>query len=328
MAATLLSSTHVAPTHRVTVRTVGEEATGIRSFAFEPIDGVPLSGWKPGAHIDVHLPSGTIRQYSLCGDHEDRAGYRIAVLEIPDGRGGSVEVHRELREGATLDIGVPRNDFRLSDAPAYLFVAGGIGITPILSMIRDVARRGKPWRLVYGARTAQHFVFTAEIDELARTTWGRVDYFAQDEVGHAPLAQLVRDSVGHGVYCCGPGPLMDALGAEMTTQGRGSDLVIERFAPVAPIAAEGAEGFEVELADSGVSVTVAPDESILDAIRAAGIDAPSSCEMGICGTCETRVVSGDVDHQDSLLTDDERDAGDVMMICVSRALSPKLVLAR
>ncbi|MBC9953197.1 oxidoreductase [Leucobacter sp. cx-42] len=328
MAATLLSSTHVAPTHRVRVERVRDEAMGIRSFQFVPVDGVPLSGWKPGAHVDVHLPSGTIRQYSLCGDLTDRESYRIAVLEIVDGRGGSVEVHRELTEGAVLEIGVPRNDFRLQDAPAYLFIAGGIGITPILAMIKEVAAAGKPWRLVYGARSAANFAFTEEIDALAATTWGRVDYVPQDTAGHADLPTLVKNSVGHGVYCCGPGPLMDALGAEMTKQARGSDLVIERFTPPEIVVADGAGSFEVELTESGVTVTVEPDVSILEAIRDAGVDVPSSCEMGICGTCETRVISGDIEHNDSLLTDDERDAGDVMMICVSRACSPKLVLAR
>lgn len=276
----------------------------------------------------MHLPSGTIRQYSLCGDHEDRGRYRIAVLEIADGRGGSVEVHRELREGVVLDIGVPRNDFRLREAPAYLFVAGGIGITPILSMIRDVARRGKPWRLVYAARSAGSFAFTDEIDALAASTWGLVEYVPQDTDGYADLSALVGGSAGQGVYCCGPGPLMDALGAEMTAQARSGELVIERFTPPETVVAEGAASFEVELDESGITVTVDPDTTILEAIRAAGVDAPSSCEMGICGTCETRVLSGDIDHQDSLLTDDERDAGDVMMICVSRARSPKLVLAR
>lgn len=328
MPATLLSSTHVAPTHRVRVVESVTVAPGIQTFVFESSDDNPLSRWRPGAHIDVHLPSGTIRQYSLCGDHEHRDSYRIVVLEIVDGRGGSREVHAALNVGSELEIGVPRNDFRLREAPAYLFVAGGIGITPIMSMIREAARSGKPWRLVYGARTAEHFVFTEELDQLAAATWGKVEYLPQDTVGHAPLPDLVRESVGQGVYCCGPGPLMDALEAEMDRQSRRGELVIERFAPVPVAVGSGDASFEVELADSGITLTVDPSTSILEAIRGAGIDVPSSCEMGICGTCETRILEGEADHQDSLLTQDERDAGDIMMICVSRAKSPALVLAR
>lgn len=328
MPATLLSSTHVAPTHRMRVARVVEVAAGIRSFELIPVDNIPLSGWRPGAHVDVHLPSGTIRQYSLCGDHEDRDRYRIAVLEIADGRGGSIEVHQELQEGVVFEVGQPRNDFPLAEAPAYLFVAGGIGITPILAMIREVARKGKPWRLVYCARSSANFAFVDEIDSLAAESWGIVDYVPQDTRGHADLPALVRGSVGQGVYCCGPGPLMDALSAEMTAQARPGELVIERFTPPERVVVEGTGSFEVELDASGLTVTVGPETSILDAIRDAGVDAPSSCEMGICGTCETRVISGDVMHQDSLLTDDERDAGDVMMICVSRARSPRLVLDR
>jgi ferredoxin-NADP reductase len=327
MPATLLSSTRVASTYQARITRVVDVATGIRSFELASQDGLPLPDWMPGAHIDLHLPSGTIRQYSLCGEPgTDR--YRIAVLELPAGRGGSVEAHRDLREGVLVEVGAPRNEFRLAEAPAYVFVAGGIGITPILAMIREVARAGKPWRLVYGARTAAHFAFTDELDRLATETWGIVEYIAQDVHGHPDLPALVRDSAGQGVYCCGPAPLMDALHAEMVSQGRAGQLVIERFTPAAQAPADDGGSFEVELVESGLTVTVGPDQSILEAVRGAGVDAPSSCEMGICGTCETRVVSGDVDHRDSLLTQDERDAGDVMMICVSRAACAKLVLAR
>lgn len=323
-----LAPSHLAPTHPVRVRRVRDVAAGIRSFELEAEDGSPLPRWKPGAHVDVHLPSGKVRQYSLCGDPDDASAYRIAVLEVADGRGGSAEAHRELREGTVLELGAPRNDFRLGDAPAYLFVAGGIGITPVLAMVREVARAGKPWRLVYAARSSAHFAFADELDALAAATWGIVDYVPQDTAGFADLPALVRSSTGHGVYCCGPAPLMDALGAEMKAQGRAGQLVVERFTPQPVVADTGARTFEVELAASGLTVAVPPEQSILEAVRAAGVDVPSSCEMGICGTCETRVLSGDIDHRDSLLTDDERDAGDVMMICVSRCAGPRLVIDR
>jgi len=327
MPATPLSSARGGSTRRARVVRVIDAADGIRAFELVPDRDEPLPRWEPGAHIDLHLPSGAVRQYSLCGE-PDAGGYRIAVLEVADGRGGSIEVHRDFREGTVVEIGGPRNDFRLEDAPAYLFVAGGIGITPILSMVRSVARAGKPWRLVYGARTSAHFAFVDEIDALAAETWGIVEYIPQDRAGHPDLAALVRASRGHAVYCCGPAPLMDALGAEMAAQGRAGQLTIERFTAAPLVEDPVAATFEIELAESGLTLTVAPEESVLEAIRAAGVDVPSSCEMGICGTCETRVVAGEVDHRDSLLTDAEREAGDVMMICVSRAACSRLVLAR
>ncbi|NMO01947.1 oxidoreductase [Gordonia sp. TBRC 11910] len=299
------------------------QASSITSYELARTDGGVLPAWEPGAHIDVHLPSGTVRQYSLCGDPADRSRYRIAVLEITDGRGGSVEVHRELRPGRQIEISSPRSNFELIDAPAYVFVAGGIGITPILPMIRTVAQRGLPWELIYGARSVRHFAFA---DELAVDDSGAVRYFAQETDGHIDLESVVAGSSGAAVYCCGPTGLMDALTDAMSAAGRVEDLYIERFAPVAQPVDENAGDFTVELTLSGVSVDVSPDQSILDAVRAAGVDAPSSCEMGICGTCETKVVAGDVDHRDDLLTEDERATCGSMMICVSRACGKKLVL--
>lgn len=299
------------------------QASSITSYELAQPDGGDLPAWEPGAHVDVHLPSGTVRQYSLCGDPADRGRYRIAVLEIADGRGGSVEVHRELRPGQLIHIGSPRSNFDLVDAQRYVFVAGGIGITPILPMIRDVAQRGLPWELIYGARSEQHFAFG---DELAAHNCGAIRYFAQETDGHLDLDGIVAGSSDAVVYCCGPTGLMDALTDAMSTAGRVEDLYIERFAPVAQPVDENAGDFTVELTLSGVSVEVSPDQSILDAVREAGVDAPSSCEMGICGTCETKVFAGEVDHRDDLLTEDERATCGSMMICVSRACGKKLVL--
>lgn len=302
------------------------ESERVTSYELVATDGTELPAWEPGAHLDLHLPSGTIRQYSLCGDPEDRSHYRVAVLHVVDGRGGSAEVHRELRPGAELEIGCPRADFQLSDAPQYVFVAGGIGITPLLPMIREVRRRRLPWELVYGARSAQHFTFAAELEGLGGEL-GKPRFVAQDTDGHIDLAAVAKDSTGAAVYTCGPAAMMDALAEQMAVVGRADDLHLERFsaAPV-PAGEELGDTFEVELASSGQVITVGPDETVLEAVRSAGVEHLSSCEMGICGTCETRVLSGAIDHRDDLLTDQEREAGDTMMICVSRARCPRLVL--
>lgn len=330
MPATLLSSTVLLPTLRARVASARDVVPGVRQLEFVAVDDSLLPEWTPGAHLDVHLPSGAIRQYSLCGDPSDLRSYRIAVLNVPDGRGGSAEVHTAVHAGAELMLGVPRNQFPLRDAPAYVFVAGGIGITPILAMVREAARLGKPWKLVYGARSDSQFVFLDELTALAEASWGLIECVAQDTDGHIDLVSLVAASGGHAVYCCGPGPMMAALRDEMRVVGREQDLTVERFAadPVPQEAAGTEDTFTVELSLSGCSVSVQPGQSILEALRAAGIDAPSSCEMGICGTCETTVISGEIEHRDALLTDAERAQGDTMLICVSRAAGDALVLAR
>lgn len=295
------------------------EAESITSYEFARADGGELPAWEPGAHIDVHLPSGTVRQYSLCGDPADSARYRIAVLELPAGRGGSVEVHRELRPGRLIEVGRPRSNFALTEADRYVFVAGGIGITPMLPMIREVQRRGETWELVYGARTAEHFAFVNELDVSA------VQLVPQDTSGHLDLEAIVASSAGAAVYCCGPTPLMDSLIEHMTRADRTEELHLERFAAAASPAGSSGE-FEVELARSEKVVSVRPDQTVLEAVRDAGIDHPSSCEMGICGSCEVKVLGGDVDHRDDLLTESERAQCNSMMICVSRARGDRLVL--
>ncbi|ORW72431.1 iron-sulfur protein [Mycobacterium saskatchewanense] len=288
------------------------EAESVTSFEFVSPTGQDLPIWEPGAHIDVYLPSGAVRQYSLCGDPADRTRYRIAVLELRGGRGGSVEAHRELRCGRIIDIGLPRSNFKLVDADRYVFVAGGIGITPILPMIREVDSRGIKWELVYGARSAAHFAFKGELPSDA------VRFVAQDTDGLIDIGDVVDNASGAAVYCCGPPALTDALIDSMNRVGRGRDLHLERFGP-APTRSDTPGNSEIELARSGLVVSVPPDQSVLEAVRAAGVECPSSCEMGICGTCETSVLAGEVDHRDSLLTEQERTSGASMLICVSRA---------
>ncbi|MFJ6061663.1 PDR/VanB family oxidoreductase [Streptomyces tendae] len=281
-----------------------------------------LPAWEPGAHVDVVLGPGLERQYSLCGDPADRAEWRIAVLREKDGRGGSAYVHGELRAGDEVRVRGPRNNFRLEPAPRYRFVVGGIGITPVLPMLAAAEEAGAEWTLLYGGRTRAGMAFT---QELAR--YGdRVTLVPEDESGLLDLASVLDDlSPDTLVYCCGPGSLLDAVEARCPA----GSLRVERFRPKeadgdAPVEAE-AE-FEVVLARSGRTVVVPPGVSVLDAVRTAGVEVLYSCTEGTCGTCETEVVEGDPDHRDSVLTEEERAAGETMLICVSRCRGRRLVL--
>ncbi|WP_329620177.1 PDR/VanB family oxidoreductase [Streptomyces sp. NBC_01255] len=294
------------------------EAEGVLSVALTHPDGKPLPAWTPGAHIDVHV-GGRIRQYSLCGDPHDQSTYRIGVLNEPSSRGGSRFVHTELRPGQSVTVSEPRNHFALEDAGSYVFVAGGIGITPLLAMAREAARRGAEWRMVYGGRSRDSMGFTAELALLE----GDVMLVPQDELGHIDLdAVLARLPDGALVYSCGPEPLLAAV-EERCPEGR---LRLERFAAPA-VERDGAdEEFEVECRTSGLTLRVGADTSILDAAESAGLSVNSSCRDGICGSCETRVLDGTPDHRDFLLSEAEQSAGATMMICVSRCASGRLVL--
>ncbi|KDN17207.1 PDR/VanB family oxidoreductase [Amycolatopsis rifamycinica] len=291
-------------------------ADGVVTLTLRAPGGEPLPPWEPGAHIDLRLPDDVVRQYSLCGDPSEAAAYRVAVLREPGGRGGSAYVHDKLSPGDRLVVDGPRNHFALVDAESYLFIAGGIGITPILPMLDRVAATGREWRLVYGGRTRASMAFT---DDLARHG-DRVTFRPQDEHGLLDLPALLAGAhPGTAVYCCGPEPLLaavEALGPE--------DLHVERFSPLPD---EGPRtAFEVELAGSGRVLPVPADRSILEVVEDAGIPVLSSCREGTCGTCETGVLGGEPDHRDAVLTADERAENEVMMLCVSRSCSPRLVL--
>ncbi|MEL5960987.1 PDR/VanB family oxidoreductase [Streptomyces sp. CLV115] len=284
------------------------------------LEGSALPPWQPGAHLDLLLPSGLVRQYSLCGDPADPDTYTIATRLVEDGRGGSREVHAQLHEGEEVEIRDPRNRFPLADAPAYLFVAGGIGITPILPMLRSVAASGADWRLLYGGRTRASMPFLDEIEKLG-AEGGRVTVVAEDEAGRPDAATaLARTAEGTAVYCCGPEPLMDAVTAALPP---GRTLHLERFTAAAGPSA-GSGPFEVELRRSGRTVRVAADRSVLAAVREELPYVSYSCEQGFCGTCQQRVLEGEIDHRDELLTDSER--ADSMLICVSRCRGERLVL--
>lgn len=284
--------------------------------------GARLPDWTPGSHIDLVLPSGLTRQYSLCGDRWDAHSYRVGVLRKPESRGGSAFVHDELTAGSTLGVGGPRNDFPLVPSQRYLFIAGGIGITPLLPMIHQAAMLGADWHLLYGGRTRSSMAF---LDELADYP-GEVTVVPQDERGPLDLdAWLPEENTGTAVYCCGPGPLLDAV--EHRCSGWPTGLLrTERFVPKQQGAPVRDEPFEVELRRSGKSLTVPTQQSVLQAITDAGVSVLSSCRRGTCGTCETPVLDGVPDHRDSVLDDDERASGECMFVCVSRSCTDRLVL--
>ncbi|MFF5501883.1 PDR/VanB family oxidoreductase [Streptomyces roseolus] len=283
------------------------------------LEGERLPSWEPGAHIDVVLPSGRVRQYSLCGDPAQADVYRIAtrlVAEERGGRGGSREVHEQLHEGVELEIRGPRNRFPLAHSPAYVFVAGGIGITPVLPMARAAEAAGADWRLVYCGRSRATMPYLAE---LVRLGGDRVTVVAEDEEGYPDLSFLAQVPAETQVYCCGPDGLMDAVSAALPT---GRTPCLERFSALA--APAGGTAFEVELRRSGRTVAVAADQSVLAAVREEVPGLMYSCTQGFCGTCRQTVLEGEVDHRDELLTDAER--ADSMLICVSRCAGGKLVL--
>ncbi|MET9833594.1 PDR/VanB family oxidoreductase [Streptomyces sp. NPDC006385] len=293
-------------------------ADGVLALTLRHPLGEPLPAWEPGAHIDVVLGPGLERQYSLCGDPADRTRWRIAVLREPDGRGGSAHVHEQLGQGDKVRVRGPRNHFRLEPSTAYRFVAGGIGITPILPMLAAAEAAGAEWTLLYGGRSRRSMAF---VEELGRHG-DRVTIAPQDETGLLDLASVLDDVPGGTlVYCCGPGPLLDAV-EERCPSGV---LRVERFQPKEQPAGEEGE-FEVELAQSGLTLTVAPGVSVLDTVRAAGVEVLYSCTEGTCGTCETDVLDGTPEHRDSVLTAQEQESGETMMICVSRCRGKRLVL--
>ncbi|MGA4842396.1 PDR/VanB family oxidoreductase [Streptomyces sp. G45] len=287
------------------------------------LEGERLPPWEPGAHLDLVLPSGLVRQYSLCGDPEDTSSYTVATRLITadqGGRGGSREVHEGLREGDEVEVRGPRNRFPLArGAAAYVFVAGGIGITPVLPMVRAVAAAGGAWRLLYCGRTRASLPFLKELEELDGGG-GHLTVVSADESGRPDVAGFLADAApGTAVYACGPEGLMDAVADALPA---GCALHLERFAP--RVSAGGEAAFEVELRRSGRTVAVAADTTVLAAVREALPDTPYSCAQGFCGTCRQRVLEGEVDHRDELLTDAER--ADSLLICVSRAHGTRLVL--
>lgn len=301
------------------VRSVEPVAAGVAGVTLAAANGEELPRWIPGAHIDVTLPSGRTRQYSLCGDPGERDTYRIAVRRIEDGDGGSREIHDAVRAGDEVTIRGPRNALRLVRAPSYLFVAGGIGITPILPMVRTCHRWGLPWRLLYVGRSRASMPF---LEELAALDSGVTEVHADDEHGTVAIEPMVAATdPGAAVYLCGPPPLMDGARRTVRASDPTASVHTERFSP--PVITDG-HPFSVRLERSRTTVEVAADESALAAIRRVTPGVAYSCRQGFCGTCRTRVLAGNVEHRDRLLQPGER--ADTMLTCVSRSTGERLVL--
>ncbi|MDM0001318.1 PDR/VanB family oxidoreductase [Variovorax sp. J22P240] len=318
-----------SPTLNALVHTMRYEADGIVSVEFRPATPeVDFPAFEAGSHIDLHLPNGLVRSYSLCNPSTDRQRYVVGVLNDRKSRGGSRYVHQQLRVGMTLPISVPRNNFKLEEgAERSVLVAGGIGVTPIWCMLQRLISLGKPVELLYCARARKEAAFVEAITALAAEKSVQLTWHFDEEKGGPPnLAELLA---GKGAdshyYCCGPTPMLD--GFEKTCEQLGYPHAhIERFAAVHVEAPSATQSYMVECAKSGKTVEVPPGKSILDSLIDAGLNPDHSCKEGVCGACETKVLDGEIDHHDGILTKLERASNKTMMICVSGCKRGPLVL--
>ena len=303
------------------------EAEGIAGFELASADGTPLPAFTAGSHIDVMLGDGLIRQYSLCGHPAERSRYRLGVLLDPASRGGSRAMHA-LAEGATLTISTPRNHFELAaDARSHLLLAGGIGVTPLLCMAEQLAADGADFTMHYCTRSPARTAFRGR---LANAAWaGRVSLHHDD--GDAAQAfdmkqVLARPEADVHLYVCGPKGFMDAVLATAREQGWPEAQIHYEFFAGAPVQTDADTDFEVKLAKSGRVIPVRREQTVAQALAAAGVELPVSCEQGVCGTCLTRVIDGTPDHRDMYMTPAEQAKNDCFTPCCSRSLSPLLVI--
>ncbi|NGN93946.1 oxidoreductase [Nocardioides sp. KC13] len=296
-------------------------ADGVRELRLRTVDGAELPAWEPGAHVDLVLPSGLVRQYSLCGDPADRTSYRVAVLREDAGRGGSVEIHG-LEPGARIGLRGPRNHFPLATAAQHLFIAGGIGIAPFVPMVRELAARGEDWRLVYRGASIESMAYARE---LAADFPADVELVPADARPRPDLAALVAETApGSAVYCCGPDSLIEAT-ERAVAAAPGRTLRLERFTATDRSDLE-SRAFEVELSRTGQVVEVAENQTMLAAIQQVEPALDMSCEDGVCGSCVLRVLEGTPDHRDDVLQPDERTRTDVIYPCVSRVVGDRVVV--
>jgi tetrachlorobenzoquinone reductase len=310
------------------VHTLRFEADDIISIELYPVRGAsPFPAFEAGSHIDLHLPNGMVRSYSLLNDSTEQHRYVIGVLKDKASRGGSRCVHEQLRIGMPLEISAPRNNFPLhEDAVHSVLVAGGIGVTPILCMARRLKALGRSFEVLYFARSRQSAAYVKDIEALgAKVTW----HFDAEKGGPPDIKALLGSlsaPPGTHYYACGPAVMLDAFEKSCAELGY-VHAHIERFSAVEVAAAADAKtSYTVELRSSGKTFEVTPDTTLHKQLLASGVFIPFSCEEGICGSCETRVLEGEVDHRDSILTPAERKANTVMMVCVSGCKSSRLVL--
>ena len=291
-------------------------------FELAKPDGAPLPAVEPGAHVDLNLPNGMVRQYSLVNSDSYPTRYILGVKRDAAGRGGSALLHDQIKVGATLRISPPRNNFPLvENADHVVLIAGGIGITPIFAMVQRLRESGRSFTLHYAARSRQDAAFVDELSDVAEASL----HFDNEAGGpFQGIEEIVTDApAGAHFYCCGPAQMLETF--EAATRDISSELIhVEYFTPKEEAALDG--GFIVELASSGGAYSIAAGQSILDVLCEAGIDVTYSCTEGICGACETKVISGTPDHRDSILTADEKAAGKTMMVCCSGSQTPRLVL--
>ena len=314
-------------TLKVRVRAVTWEAASILGFELVPMPpAAALPAFTAGAHVDLHLPGGLVRSYSLLNDPRETHRYCIGVNLDAKSRGGSRYMHEGLHAGSVLTISAPRNHFPLDESsPFNVFIAGGIGITPMLSMIARSNALGTPWRLHYAARTREYAAFLG-LTESMKASDGDVRLNFDQEPGGQMLdlaAVVAAMPEGSHVYCCGPLPMLHSF--EAATAGLPPHRAHREYF-AAPEASAPAGGFTVELARSGRQIEIQAGQSILDALIAQGVDVPYSCGQGVCGTCEVRVLEGTADHRDFVMSPAEQEANDRLMICCSGAKSARLVL--
>lgn len=315
---------------RIAVRVVARrtEALDIVGLDLVAANGRALPAFTAGAHIDLHLPGGLVRQYSLCNPPGDVGMYRIAVLRDPASRGGSQAVHDALTVGTELSISAPRNHFELAPAaPHHLLLAGGIGITPLWAMAEQLSQQGGSFALHHCTRTRERTPF---VEALAASAYAdHVQHHFDDGEAAQKLdiaATLQQAPADTHLYVCGPQGFMDAVLNAGRAAGWPEDRLHREYFAAAPPDHTNDDRFELELASSGRVITVRPEQTALAALLDAGLDIPMSCEQGVCGTCLTGVKAGTPDHRDQYLTDEERAANDQFLPCCSRALSARLVL--
>ena len=319
-----MTSTGANPEGDLKVRLVAARyaARDTNLYEFVPVDGQPLPPVQPGAHIDIHLPNGMMRQYSLVVPGDRPSSYIVGVKRDPASRGGSRFLHDDLRLGTVLKISRPRCLFPLEELAEHtVLIAGGIGITPIWCMAQRLQQLGASWEMHYATRSRDDAAFAESLAELAPV---RFNFDDENQGQFLDLPGIVASApAGAHFYCCGPLPMLDAF-EKATAALPPNQVHVEYFSPKQAADTEG--GYMVKLARSGLEFTIPAGKTILDVLRDAGVDVPYSCEQGICGACETRIVSGEPDHRDSILTEAEQKAGQTMMICCSGSKSPELVL--
>jgi len=313
-------------TLQVFVHTLRYEAEGIISIELRAPDQKDLPAFEAGSHIDLHLPNGMVRSYSLLNDSSERHRYVLGVLKDAKSRGGSKAVHEQLRVGMRIEISSPRNNFALHENATHsVLVAGGIGVTPILCMARRLKSLGKSFEVLYFARSRQH---AALLDDVKAVAANVHLHFDNEQSGPPDLKALLaaRNTANAHYYACGPAVMLDAFESHCQALGY-ANAHIERFAAVEVAASSDAkQRYTVELKRSGKVIEITPDISLLAALQAANADVMTSCEEGICGSCETRVLEGIPDHRDSVLSPAEQATNQMMMVCVSGCQSERLVL--